>query len=279
MADETTFMADESTQKSAGVAGNELLDGSALSEQSMSIVPQEGNKNRISDSSNLDQTDSTISFSDPSHFTEKENSMMESMINLMAYSTMFTMQKTESHFCSTPMTFSKFLASLRKEFAGHKSSCTAHAQGQKCVINIHSSENGITVSGLGCRIWRETTFLRLVINLYKQYESETNQHIDESKRQSTAATLTQSSTPTINRKLPDPETPWSPVPSDKSLFHKIETVLNMQTDVKSQVSTLMEMVISLQGQVSQLSSKATDNTRTEENVGIQNVSNVQVDRV
>ena len=144
---------------------------------------------------------------------------------------------------------------MRKEFAGHKSSYTAHAQGQKCVINIHSSENGITVSGPGCRSWRETTFLRLATYLYKQYESETNQHIDESKRQSTAATLSQSSTPTINRKLPDPETPWSPVPSDKSLFHKIETVLNMQTDVKSQVSIHMEMVISLQSQMNVLNSK------------------------
>ena len=105
------------------------------------------------------------------------------------------------------------------------------------------------------RLRRETTFVRLAANLYKQYESETNKHIDESKQQSTAASLSKSSTPTIDRKLPNSETPWSPVPSDKSLYHKIETVLNMQTDVKSQVSTLMEMVISLQGQMNMLNSK------------------------
>ena len=74
-------MAEESTQNSVDVTGNELLDGSSLSEQSVSILPQEGNQKRISDSPNLDQTDSTISFSDLSHVTEKENSMMDDGVN------------------------------------------------------------------------------------------------------------------------------------------------------------------------------------------------------
>ena len=139
MTDEITFMADESTQKSVDVAGNELLDGSALSEQSMSFLPQEGNKNRISDSSNLDQTDSTISFSDLSHFTEKENPMMEDGINDKFNGIFYNVCHAEnrvSFLFNTHDLYSKFLASLRKEFAGHKSSYTAHAQGQKCVINI-----------------------------------------------------------------------------------------------------------------------------------------------
>ena len=72
------------------------------------------------------------------------------------------------------------------------------------------------------------------------------------------------------------------MPSDKSLFHKIETVLNIQTDVKSQVSTLVEMVISLQSQMNALNSKLDppppSDTVTVNSTVTQNQSCVIVDR-
>lgn len=276
-------MADESKQSSVDIAGNETLNGSELTDQSMSILPQEGNQNRISDSPDLDQTDSIISLSDISHFTEQENSLMEDGVDDRFNSIFYNVLHAEnriSFLFSTRELFSKFVASLRKEFVGQKSTYTAHVQGHKCTINIHSSEKGISVTGPGCRIWRETTFLRLAAHLYKQYESETNHHIEESKRQSTAAAASsQSSTPTINRKLPDSETPWSPVMSDKSSSPKLESMLKMQSELKCQVSTLMEMVISLQGQVNLLTSKLepSDDARTEDNTVIQNQSCILVD--
>ena len=282
---EDTLMTEDSTQEHGKDAGNELLDDTASSEQSVSILPNEGNQLRISRPLNLefDQTaDSNISLSD-SNFTEKENSIMDDGVNDRFNSIFYNVHHSENRVTilfSTRDLFCNFVTSLKKEFTGHKSSYTTHAQGLKCVIYIHGSENGIAVSGPGCRVWRETTFLRLATNLYKQYESETNQHIDEAKRQSTAATLSQSSTPTTSRKLPDEDAPWSPVPSNNNLFHKIETLVNTQTDVKSQVSTLMEMVIAMQGQLNQLSSRLTDseNVRTEENIGIQAAPNAEMDR-
>ena len=60
--------------------------------------------------------------------------------------------------------FLNFVTNFRQEFAEPKIA-------QKCFINIHKEENGLAVEGPGCRIWRETTFLRLATNLYRQYES------------------------------------------------------------------------------------------------------------
>ena len=99
---------------------------------------------------------------------------------------------------------------------------------------------------------RETTLLRLATNLYRQYETDTNKHIEET-RQQTASVSSQSSTPNINRSQLNPETPWSPVMSENPSSRKLESISEMQSDIKGQVSSLMEMIISLQEQVEVLS--------------------------
>ena len=81
---------------------------------------------------------------------------------------------------STNELFSKFVTNLSQELVEHKIA-------QKCFINIHKEENSRAVEGPGCRIWRETTLLRLATNFYRQYESDTNTYIEGTKQQTTSS--------------------------------------------------------------------------------------------
>ena len=119
-------------------------------------------------------------FSTASRLSEKENSLMENEVD--DFNGIFCNVDPEDNrvsvLFSTNELFSKFVTNLSQEFAEHKIA-------QKCFINIHKRENGLAVEGPGCRIWRETTFLRLAANLYRQYESDTNKNIEGTKQQAT----------------------------------------------------------------------------------------------
>ena len=174
---------------------------------------------------------------------------------------MYTTVTTVTIMFATWELFTGFMSSFRKEFAEHKSTYTTHVQGQKCYINIHKSENGITVTGPGYRIWRETTFIRLATNLYRQYETDTNKHLEENT-QSAVSAASQSSTPNSSRSRLGSEIPLSPVIAGKVSTRKLESISEMQSDIKSQVSSLMELIISLQEQVNTLSAKLENNAVT-----------------
>ena len=203
------------------------------------------------------ETDESIFSTDTSQLSEQENSFMEDGVDDKFNGIFYNVNHEDNRVLvlfSTIELFSKFVTNLRKEFADHKSTYITHVHGQKCFINIHKEEKGLSITGPGCRIWRETTFLRLATNLYRQYETDTNKHIEET-RQQTASVSSQSSTPNINRSQLNPETPWSPVMSENPSSRKLESISEMQSDIKGQVSSLMEMIISLQEQVDLLSSK------------------------
>ena len=271
-------MENASVESSVDIAGNENLN------RSESLLPQDDSQNQPHDLQN--ETDETIFSTDIStdfsNFTEKENSLMEDGVkdrfNGIFYNVHHKDNRVSVLFATREL-FTRFVSSLRKEFAEHKSTYITHVQGHKCFINIHKNENGLAVTGPGCRIWRETTFLRLATSLYRQYETDTNKHIEETRRQ-TASAASQSSTPNSSRNRLDSETPWSPVLAEKVSARKLESISEMQSDIKSQVSSLMELIISLQEQVNLLTAKLENNgvTSDQENYSNQNENSASNDQ-
>lgn len=270
-------MANENVQSSLDVA-------EAEEHFSQSILPQHDPQHQLRDLQN--ETDETVNLTDVStdisDFTNKENSLMEDGIDDRFNGIFYNVHHSDNRVMilfATWELFTRFMSSFRKEFAEHKSSYTTHVQGQKCHINIHKSENGLTVTGPGCRIWRETTFIRLATNLYRQYETDTNKHLEEN-RHSTVSAASQSSTPNNSRSRPGSEIPFSPVVTEKVSARKLESISEMQSDIKSQVSSLMELVISLQSQVNTLSVKlenknVTSNPNNSANLDVNSQSNDQ----
>ena len=270
-------MADENVQSSLDVAETE-------EQFSQSILPQHNPQHQPQDLQN--ETDETVNLTDMStdisDYTNKENSLMEDGIDDRFNGIFYNVHHGDNRVTimfSTWELFTRFMSSFRKEFAEHKSTYTTHVQGQKCYINIHKSENGLTVTGPGYRIWRETTFIRLATNLYRQYETDTNKHLVEN-RHSNVSAASQSSTPNSSRSRPGSEIPLSPVVAENASARKLESISEMQSDIKSQVSSLMELVISLQEQVNTLSAKlenknATSNSNNSANSGVNSQSNDQ----
>ena len=151
---------------------------------------------------------------------------------------------------STKGLYSQFVDSLDKELHSRSPNKESpvyqtHLQGKRCIITCKKSESSIVVTGPGNSIWRETTFIRLSIRLFKIFASE-------NETQKTAKI--HSSTPVESRHQPHKSLPLSPIDFGKSMSNSCELLLSQPTmaDINKQLNELRDITKNLQGQVSKI---------------------------
>lgn len=151
---------------------------------------------------------------------------------------------------STKGLYSQFVSGLDKEL--HSKSLSkdnpvyqTHLRGKKCVITCKKSDSSVLVTGPGNSIWRETTFLRLSLRLFKTFaaENEAEQPFQY-----------QNSTPVEPRHLPHKTLPVSPIDFAKSICEN-EQDSNHQpsvTDINRKLNVLWDITRNLQEQINKI---------------------------
>ena len=138
-----------------------------------------------------------------------------------------------------------------------------HIQNRKCVVTAHDPENGISLTGPGNKLWRETIFPKLAVKLYRQYEQKVNELLAENSPATPIPTPVMSSTPGFTGN-PD-NGPRQTVAAQRASENLLKTVEGAQTEMKEQMVTLMSMLTSLQGQFYELKTNLTfENTESSE---------------
>lgn len=114
-----------------------------------------------------------------------------------------------------------------------------HVRGKRCCLKCSKDELTIVVTGPGYILWRETTFIRLSLGLYKQFTSETNQE------------LAMTSTPVAKGQSECALSFVSPV---TGLTPNICTNSGSVT-LKSEINSLRQICLDLKGQLETCNSK------------------------
>ena len=130
-----------------------------------------------------------------------------------------------------------------------------HIQNRKCVVTAHDPENGISLTGPGNKLWRETIFPKLAVKLYRQYEQKMNELLAENSPTSPIPTPVMSSTPGFIGNSDNG--PRQTVAAQRASENLLKTVEGAQTEMKEQMVTLMSMLTSLQGQFNELNTNLT----------------------
>ena len=150
---------------------------------------------------------------------------------------------------STKGLYNQFVNSLDKELHSRSPNKDSpiyqtHLQGKKCVITCKKSDSSIVVTGPGNSIWRETTFIRLSLRLFKIFASENEAQQPDKIH---------SSTPVESRHQPHKMLPLSPIDFGKSLSHcEIQSSQPTMTDINRQLNNLCEITKNLQGQINKI---------------------------
>lgn len=225
------------------------------SQESQPILPQTDNRQeQLNDSSFIDEF---------SGFSEQKLSTAEAppieddvqdRFDGIFYYNVISDENRFSILFSTKELYTKFVNNLQKGFHPKQQqkdmiTLTTRVQRKKCIITLYETESTVTAKGPGCKLWRETTFSRLATRLCRNFEMETNQQIEEHKNSTTFRVSSQSSTPTAIRN-PHIDVLWSPVQSQQPSEHLLTKVSETQTDIKGQISSLVEIILNLQEQVS-----------------------------
>lgn len=147
--------------------------------------------------------------------------------------------------------YNKFIDSINKELHAQqinevRANYTTHVRGKGCTLISDNNAASVTASGPGCKLWRETIFLRHAAHLYQQFTREIDNEINA-----------QTSTPTTTVSQKDLSSPpVSPVThSGTGLQHKIAKQNLTLSELNNQVAELYKISKHLQEQLLLVNSK------------------------
>ena len=232
-------------------------DETCYSQQSVSLLPQNG--------SQQEQINADQFLSDVSTISEHMTPDISNVSNNNAFQDRFENifytvadNKDKNKLCilfATKELFSSFLSNFQKGFQSQESengvkTFKFHVQKQKCTVTSHDEDSGITVKGQGYKLWRQTGFIKLATKLYHQYVMETNESLGINEQPTSLPLPAHASTPCINRHMDG--TSLISTQSIHSTGSPLAEIMKSQAEMKSQTASLMEMVINLQEQIQQI---------------------------
>ena len=199
------------------------------------------------------QGDSNVEISDP--------------LDGIFYHLMPSQDSTNILFYNKPL-YNNILTVLSKEFqfpAEEAKSFTikTHVNRKRCSLFIDKKMMSICASGPGHVFWKEHNFKKLTDYMYRRFVQETNAVLNKSTSVANEASLrlsqsqvstqiNQSGSTNLTAKETEVEPPA--VPAIEQLGH-VDSTIQQDTPVIRQISALMDMIHSLQGQITTLTTQ------------------------
>lgn len=200
------------------------------------------------------QGDSNVEISDP--------------LDGIFYHLMPSQDSTNILFYNKPL-YNNILTVLSKEFqfpAEEAKSFTikTHVDRKRCSLFIDKKMMSISASGPGHVFWKEHNFKKLTQHMYRRFVQETNSVLNKSTSVANEASLRLSesqvstqSNQSRSTNLTTIETEVEPpaVPATEQSGPDVDSTSQQDTPVIRQISALMDMIHSLQGQITTLSTQ------------------------
>ena len=221
------------------------------SQPSQSLLPQ-GPKQLGCNEPN--ESDTSITFTEDSQtefsgFSENYSSEITDPFDSIFYHMMPSKDSTGIFFYTKPL-FNSIIAALDKEFkipenSFKQFSLKTHVDGKRCSIKVDKVDMTITLSGPGHVCWREKNFKKLTINMFNNFVDETKTVLY------TSCNATSAGVPVHDSKND------STISLDQtSIAHPKPLVeLDRESPLMRNISALMDMIHSLQGQVATLTAQ------------------------
>ena len=163
-------------------------------DQSVSLLPQGPPMTNGPDDQSMSQTISPESSFELSGFpsmnmtsNDYNDSEFVDPFNNVFYRVFTSEKSTGIHFYARPM-FRMIASVLEKEFCTPGEDVTkfllkTHIDGQKCNINVNRVDYTIVVTGPGHVTWKERSFRKMTVNLFKKFVDQTNLNLNMNQQE------------------------------------------------------------------------------------------------
>ena len=188
---------------------------------------------------------------------------MTDPFNGIFYHIMPSQDSTNIMFYNKPL-YNNILTVLSKEFKfpsaeARKFTIKTHVDSKKCNLYIDRNVMTICASGPGHNFWKENNFRKLSENMYKSFVREIstvlNASIDNQDNASQISTQINLSDSNHTRRDTHTTEEVPPAVPATQQMEQVESTQLQDTPVIRQISTLMDMIHTLQGQISTLTNK------------------------
>lgn len=243
----------------------------AISTKSKALDESGDNSNmtNLSQDSSIQLTDSSHVSEDFSGFSEADHeSDVKDPFNSIFYHVMPFKDSTNIIFYNRPL-YNNILSVLSKEFNfpandTRKFQIKTHVDGKRCFIHIDKDVMSLCASGPGHNFWKENNFKKLSENMYRCFIRDTNSMLntDLQKESNKSLSVSQISTQPdlcglINCNTTE-ETGNEP-PAELITQQPLETSTDPQdSPVIRKISLLIDMIHTLQGQVTTLTNQVNE---------------------
>ena len=158
-------------------------------DQSVSLLPQGPPMTIGAEVQSMSQTTSSESSFEISGFSsivtlnDDSDSEFVDPFNNVFYRVFPSEKSTDIHFYARPM-FKMIISVLEKEFSTPGEDVTkfllkTHINGQKCNINVNRIDYTIIVTGPGHVTWKEKSFRKMTVNMFKKFVDQTNVNMNQ----------------------------------------------------------------------------------------------------
>ena len=160
--------------------------------------------------------------------------------------------------------FNKFMGAIEKELhpqqiSDVRANYNTHIRGKWCTITSDTNFGTLTLNGPGCKLWRETVFIRLAYHLYQQFKSETDADLNGSIFAQPLSKFTG-----LHSASPQPMSPVLP-PAVKNVDLQMQVVTSISHEIhelKKKSQLLTEQVIAINGKIDTLLKMKTKELQT-----------------
>ena len=233
-------MAEESTDT--------VFSGTQLSAKSQSLLPQGHTQDRRNSHSECTSDESLFELSGFSNIMPSGSDYSSETgdpFNSVFYRVIPSAGSTHIHFYARPL-FKTILSVLEKEFRTpgddvSKFLLKTHIQGKKCHIHVDRSDLSIIATGPGDVTWKENIFRKMTLNMYKKFVDKTNSLVNSQADKSVEHIASSSNHQEDN--------------TESQMLGLLETTSATDSPVLKNISVLMDMFHTLQGQVTKLTAE------------------------
>ncbi|MEW8548504.1 MAG: GDSL-type esterase/lipase family protein [Candidatus Thiodiazotropha sp.] len=231
----------------------ESSPGSSILVSDSSVMQKEASIIDSSPGSSILVSDSSAMQSDFSGFVNDEsNRDVVDPFNGIFYHVMPAEDSTNILFYNKPL-YNGILDVLSKEFKfpspdKRKFIIKTHLSNNRCNISIDRDVMSISAAGPGHMLWKETTFKKLSENMFRCFVRDTNAVLNTSSNSTQDSQCNDS-----GQQAEVAITPAEPLQQTEPATTPLE-----DSPIFRQISSLMDMIHTLQGQISTLTSKVND---------------------
>lgn len=225
-----------------------VLNGTQLSAKSQSLLPQGHTQDRRNSHSESTCDESSLELSGFSNIMPSGSDYSSETgdpFNSVFYRVIPSEGSTHIHFYARPL-FKTIMSVLEKEFRTpgddvSKFLLKTHIQGKKCHIHVDRSDLTIVATGPGHVTWKENSFRKMTMNMYKKFVDKTNSFVNSQADTSVEYTASSSNHQVVN--------------TQAQMLGLLETTSATDSPVLKNISMLMDMIHTLQGQVTKLTAE------------------------